>query len=469
MYNNLWDEISDNHTLHNYQDSDLFWHIKWFKDSPSYLNRVSKRAKTYLKIVLDEVKKQGVPYEIALLPIVESAYYPFAYSHGTASGMWQFIPSTGKLYGLKQNFWIDERRDIILSTRAAIAYLVSLHKFFKGDWYHAIAAYNSGPGRVKKAINKNKKLGKPTDFWNLDLPKETVGYVPRLLAVAKLIKYPHKYNQTINEVSNKEVVGEVLIKSQLDLALVSKWSGLSIEEIYKLNAGLNKWATPDSRYHLILPIEKVNKFRETLKKYPKNKRIKWVRHKIKSGESLASLAKKYTTSKENIKKTNKLTSNKIITGKYLIIPIPGKDVSYYNFSQSQQSQNRVLKNAKKVIHIVQKNDSLWKIARKYSVTIKNIIKWNHLPSKTIINIGDKINIWQKNKVVLNGLNKAIQLKNNITRKISYTTKSGDNLSTIAKKFGVKITNLAKWNNLNLNKPLKINQKLKIIINISDNK
>jgi membrane-bound lytic murein transglycosylase D len=464
-YKNLWNEITNNLTLNEYKQKDIFWHVKWFKDNPAYLTRISKRAKPYLKMVLDEVKKQGLPYEIALLPIVESAYHPFAYSHGTASGMWQFIPSTAKLYGLKQNFWIDERRDPIRSTKAAISYLKSLHKFFKGNWYHAIAAYNSGPGRVKKAIEKNRKLGKPTDFWNLKLPKETVGYVPRLLAVAELFKNPQKYNQTITQISSKTVIGEVLLKSQLDLAVIAEWSGISIKKIYKLNSGLNQWATPNHRYHLILPIAKVNSFREKLKNYPKSKRIKWVRHKVKSGDSILYLAKKYSVSTKVIKELNKLNSNNIVKGKYLIIPVAGKDYSYYSHSQDQLTQKRLGKSGKKVIHTVKKGDSLWDISRKYGSSVKQIIKWNNLPSKTIINQGDVLVIWQKNPLKTSNLLKTIQTKNNIKKSITYTTRSGDNLSKIATKFKVRVEDIAKLNSLKINDSLKIGKKLKIEIDI----
>jgi membrane-bound lytic murein transglycosylase D len=189
----LWKRISKGNTLKPRSPKDLYWHIKWFKDNPNYLTRVSKRAQPYLHLVVQEVEKAGLPIELALLPIIESAYYPFSYSHGTASGLWQFIPDTGKLYGLKQNYWVDERRSVIQSTRSAVKYLKNLHTLFKGDWLLALASYNSGPGRVQRAVAKNKAKGRKADFWNISLPKETKGYVPRLLAVAELIKNPHKY------------------------------------------------------------------------------------------------------------------------------------------------------------------------------------------------------------------------------------------------------------------------------------
>lgn len=158
--------------------------LRWFSSHPSYLDRVSKRGERYLYYIVDELEKAGIPTEIALLPIVESGFDPFGYSHGRASGPWQFIPSTGQMYGLDQTWWYDGRRDIIGSTQAAIAYLTRLHKMFDGDWLHALASYNSGEGTVMRAIRKNKKAGKPTDFWSLDLPKETRAYVPKLIALS---------------------------------------------------------------------------------------------------------------------------------------------------------------------------------------------------------------------------------------------------------------------------------------------
>ena len=280
----LWQYISNRHTLKARSQKDLFWHIDWFKKNPDYLTRVTKRAKPYLHLVTKEVEKAGLPIEIALLPIVESAYYPFSYSHGTASGLWQFIPSTGKLYGLKDNWWYDGRRDVLASTKAAVKYLKNLTKLFKGDYLLAIAAYNSGPGRVQKAVRKNKRLGKKADFWHLDLPAETRGYVPRLLAVAELIKHPEKYGQTITPVSNAAQLQVVKLDSQFDLAMISQWADLSLDEIYSLNPGLKRWATPSNLpYRLLLPIDNIDMFEKNLSAQPKSARVRWLRHQVKSG------------------------------------------------------------------------------------------------------------------------------------------------------------------------------------------
>jgi membrane-bound lytic murein transglycosylase D len=247
--------------------------------------------------------------------------------------------------------------------------------------------------------------------------------------------------------------------------VISKWSGISIDEVYRLNSGLNRWATPNSRYHLILPIEKVNSFREKLNNYPKSKRIKWVRHKVKSGDSILYLAKKYSVSPKIIKELNKLNSNNIVKGKYLIIPVAGKDYSYYSHSQDQLTKKRIGKSGKKVMHTVKKGDSLWDISRKYGVSIKRIIKWNNLPSRTIINQGDVLVIWQKNPLKTSNLLKTIKTKNNITKTVTYTIKKGDSLSKIADKFKVKVSEITKLNKITANKVLKIGKKLKIKVDI----
>lgn len=178
-----WERIRNGFDLPNVQHKRIEQELNWFKRHPEYINRVVERARPYLHYIIETVEAAGIPSELALLPIVESAFQPFAYSHGRAAGIWQFIPATGKRYGLKQNWWYDGRRDVYASTKAAVRLLKNLNKNFKGDWMHALAAYNTGDGRVKRSIRRNKRKGKSTDFFSLRLPKETRAYVPKLLAL----------------------------------------------------------------------------------------------------------------------------------------------------------------------------------------------------------------------------------------------------------------------------------------------
>jgi membrane-bound lytic murein transglycosylase D len=465
---NLWRHIVNRSSLKARSKKDLYWHIKWFKDNPDYLTRVTKRAEPYLYLVTKEVEKAGLPIEIALLPIVESAYYPFSYSHGAAAGLWQFIPSTGKLYGLKENWWYDGRLDVVASTKAAVQYLTNLSKLFKGDWLLAIASYNSGPGRVQRAIKKNKKLGKPTDFWNLDLPIETSGYVPRLLAVTELIKNPQLYGQKITYIPNQPKVATVTINEQIDLAAIKQWTGLSIEDIYTLNPGIKRWTTPEKQnYKLLLPITKIAKFKNNLASHSKSDRVKWLRYKIAAGDSLNSIAAKFKTTVKNIKQINNLTSNKIIKGKYLIIPTAKKGDSYYSLSKQQREQQRInsKKNGKKIVHTVVAGDSLSSIAKRYGSSVSKIAKWNKIAKSDILPIGKKLVLWV---ISADNLSSISNVGININRKINYTVKKGDNLSSIAKKFGVSVKHIMSLNNLK-NTIIKKGQKLKIIVNVINTK
>ena len=468
----LWQYIANRYTLSAASQKDLFWHIDWFKKNPDYLTRVTKRAKPYLHLVTKEVEKAGLPIEIALLPIVESAYYPFSYSHGTASGLWQFIPSTGKLYGLKEDWWYDGRRDVLASTKAAVRYLKNLSKLFKGDYLLAVAAYNSGPGRVQKAIRKNKRLGKKTDFWHLDLPAETRGYVPRLLAVAQLIKYPERYGQTITPVDNRPQLKVVTLDSQFDLATIAQWADITLDDVYSLNPGLRRWATPSNPpYAILLPIDQVAIFEKNLNSHPKNARVRWLRHKVESGDSLSYLAHKFKTTSRQIKRVNHLSNNKIKVGEYLILPVAQRADNDYTLSEKQREKRRlnIKKTGTRIIHAVISGDSLWRIAKKYDVQINSIVKWNHLTHDKPLKIGKKLVIWQAKKAKLSDLSELTRVGIDINRKVTYRVKSGDNLSTIANKFKVRVNDLKKWNNLDIKRPLQPGQKLKIIVNVINSK
>ncbi|MCH9745589.1 MAG: LysM peptidoglycan-binding domain-containing protein [Proteobacteria bacterium] len=467
----LWRYIVNRSNLKAPSQKHLYWHIDWFKKNPDYLTRITKRANPYLYLVVQEVEKAGLPLEIALLPIVESAYYPFSYSHGTASGLWQFIPSTGRLYGLKDSWWYDARRDVSASTKAAVKYLKNLNKLFKGDWLLAIAAYNSGPGRVQRAIRDNKKQGKPTDFWHLKLPNETKGYVPRLLAVTELIRHPEKYAQIITPVNNEPALSAIQLKTQFDLALIAEWSGMTLEDLYTLNPGLKRWATPSKgNYTLLLPNANMELFQKSMLANPEQPRLEWVRHLVKQGDSLSLLAKKYATTMEQIVSVNQLDDHLIKVGNHLIVPIAKKGAIDYSSSESQREKSRLnaRKKGHKVIHIVTTGDSLWSISKKYQVSINNIVKWNHIKRSEPLKLGKKLVLWQSNVVSKPDLSSVTSLGIDIDRKVIYRVKSGDNLSTIAAKFGVSVKQIKQWNQLT-NKPLQPGQKLTIIVNVINSK
>jgi len=464
---NLWHYIANHQDLKGQNHQRVNEHIDWFVKHPNYLKRVSKRAQPYLHLVVSEIEKEGLPIEIALLPIVESAYYPFAYSHGTAAGMWQFIPSTGKLYGLEQDWWYAPRRDVLASTKAAVKYLKNLNEFFEGDWLLAIAAYNAGPGRVQNAINANKEVGKKTDFWHLDLPRETERYVPKLLAIAKILENPAPYKQSFEKIENTPFLKSIELNSQFDLALLAQWTALSIEEIYTFNPGLRRWATPSTfPFTLLLPDSVVPVFNKKLAESGDRPQVSWVRHKIQSGESLNLLAKKYSTTLEQIISVNELKSDTIRAGDYLIVPLAQQGESYYALSEGQREKSRLnaQKNGSKVVYTVVSGDSLWKISRQFDTSIKNLVRWNHLQPSVPLSIGKELVIWLTSKNQTE-LAKIAKTGLDITRKITYKVRSGDSLSKIASKFSVTVNQLQQWNELGASHTIHPGQKLHVTITV----
>ncbi|OED45793.1 lytic transglycosylase [Endozoicomonas sp. (ex Bugula neritina AB1)] len=414
--------------------------LNWYKKNNSYFTRVSKRAEPYLYFIVKEAEQRKVPLELALMPVVESAYDAFAYSPAGASGLWQFMPATGRHYKLHQNWWYDGRRDVVSSTRAALDYMSSLHKRF-GDWELALAAFNSGPGRVQRAVNKNKKAGKPTNFWALDLPSETTAYVPKLIALGKIVRNPKKYDITIPSVPNKPYFAQVKTGGQLDIAKASKLADVPLDQIYRLNPGLNRWSTPpEGPHYLLVPTAKAKNFSTKLAALPDNERLKWTRYTVKPGDSLLKLSKQYRTRVDVITDVNKLESNVIRVGQTLMIPVAAKEAGSYTLSSTQRliaKQNRTVSGRYKVEYKVKSGDSFWTIARKYDVGTNELARWNNMSPRDTLRINQTLAVWRQ------ATNKG---KNVVVRKVNYKVRSGDSLARIAGKFSVRVTEIREWNN-----------------------
>ncbi|NQZ21808.1 MAG: LysM peptidoglycan-binding domain-containing protein [Colwellia sp.] len=445
----------------------------WFIKHPEYLDRVAKRSEPFIFYIVQELEKNNIPLEIALLPIVESAFDPFAYSHGRASGMWQFVPGTGKRFGMKQNWWYDGRRDVIASTQGAIKYLKYLNKYFDGDWLLALAAYNSGEGRVKRAMKNNARKNLPTDFWSLDLPRETRAYVPKLLALADVISRPQDFNIKLYEIENKSQITSINIESQLDLAKAAKLADLSLAELQRLNPGFNRWATdPDGPHNLLIPNHKVANFEKKLSELPKKERLAWQRYKIKEGDNLGEIADKFKTDITLIKKINNIKGTQIRTGKHLLIPVATQSLDSYVFSQDQRlaaTKNRQRSGEKK-IHLVKNGDTLWDIGQAYNVTSRSIAKWNGMAPRDVLKLGQKLVIWQKNKVTqasLASTTSFIPVEQAIMRNITYKVRRGDSFARIADKFNVSIKDIEQWNNLKRKKYLQPGQRLKLSVDVTN--
>lgn len=469
--NDVWQRIRGQLTFDIPENNRVVMQRNWYAKHPNYLNRVAKRAEPFLYYIVEELEKNNVPIELALLPIVESAFDPFAYSHGRASGMWQFVPGTGTRFGMKQNWWYDGRRDVIASTEGAIKYMKYLHKFFDGDWLLALAAYNSGEGRVQRAVRKNKRKGKNTDFWALDLPRETRAYVPKLLALADIIKRPKYFNLSLYEIANKEVIAQVDIKSQLDLAKAANLADLSLTELQRLNPGFNRWSTdPDGPHRLLLPKHKVAHFEQGLAKLNKADRLAWQRYKIKNGDNLGAIANKFHTSIDLIRQVNNIQGNQIRAGKHLLIPVAAKSLDSYILSQEQRIAKKQARpqQGRKVTHTVVSGDNLWDLGQRYKVSSRSIAKWNGFAPRDTLKLGQKLVIWQKSSSANNIAKTNAGIEQAIIRNITYKVRRGDSFARIADKFNVRISDIERWNSLSRNKYLQPGQRLKLSVDVTNN-
>ncbi len=441
--------------------------LKWYLEHPGYLQRVMERARPVLPFVLDELENRGLPTELALLPIVESAYQAFAYSHGRASGMWQIIPSTGRLLGLKQNWWYDGRRDIIESTHAAINYLDSLARTFDGDWELALAAYNAGPGKIRNAVRYNKKRKRPVDFWHLtQIRRETRAYVPKLFALKELFSHPERYGLDLIPVSNEVEYEIVELDGQIDLALAADLADISINQLYQLNPAFNRWATaPGGPHRLLLPRGKAETFRVAVAEVPDSQRINWVRHKIRNGETLSHIARKYRTTIPLIREVNNIRGTQIRAGKYLTIPTATRSLQTYTLSESARiarTQN-TSRQGKKLIHVVRPGQSLWSISRSYGVSTRALAKWNAMAPIDTLRVGQKLVVWTRDDATRTiGVNQT--RPSDALHTLRYTVRKGDSLYRIANKFNITVADIKRWNRVG--KYLQPGQKLKLYVDIT---
>ncbi len=459
---NLWVRASNQFQFEIPDNKRIAIQRDWYLKHPAYMERVSKRAKPFLYYIVQQIEARDMPLELVLLPIVESAFDPFADSHGRAAGMWQFIPGTAKRFGIQQTWWYDGRRDVIASTAAALDYLTYLNDMFDGNWLHALAAYNSGEGRVGKAIKRNAKAGKPTDFWSLDLPKETRAYVPKLLALADILKNHEQYAFKWPEIENAPVIATVDIGSQVDLAFAAELADMDLKSLHALNPGFNRWATdPDGPHRLVLPLDNAESFTQALANVERNERLNWVRHKVRAGDSLLKLAKEYHTTVDVIKSVNDMQGNMIRVGDHIMVPVALKKLDAYSLSEDQRlatTQNKK-RGSYQLTHEVKSGDTLWDISRKYDISTRSLAKWNGMAPTDPLMPGKTLVIW---------VNEASdeQKRDAIMRTLTYTVKRGDSLARIAQKFNIRTSDITKWNNLNPKKYLQPGQKLTLHVDVT---
>lgn len=468
-YADLWSRLRAGFSLPNKPHRRSVAAAREYARARVSFRRVGERAKPFLWNITTEVEKRGMPTEIALLPVVESGFRPFAYSHGKASGLWQFLPSTGRHFGLDQDWWYDGRRDVLAATDAALDYLQYLHQRFSNDWLLALAAYNCGEGTVSRAIRNNRRSGKPTDFWSLKLPRETRDYVPRLLGLSLLVKNPGDYDIELPDIPNRPQVYAVELPGQVDLALVARLSNLDIEAIYRLNPGFNRWATkPGGPHRILLPANRSIRFQARLAAIPTGDHIQWQRHTVSKGDSLAKLARKYGTTSSVLSKANGLTSKRLKRGSELLVPVAAEQASSYTLSQTNRRASKAASGrGTRTEHIVRDGDTLWDISRLHGVSYRKLAAWNSMTPSDPLRPGRTLVIWSKKADHGNGSADAGagagDADSNGRQRLSYQVRKGDSLWLISRKFKVAINDLKSWNSLDQDRLLKPGQQLTVYV------
>jgi membrane-bound lytic murein transglycosylase D len=463
----LWDRLRAGYALPERRHARIDAQFRWYARHPDYLDRVSDRASRYLFHIVEEIERRGLPMELALLPIVESAFDPFAYSHGRAAGLWQFIPGTGRMYALDLDWWHDERRDVLESTRAALDHLEDLHRTFDGDWLLALAAYNSGSGNVRRALRRNRARGASEDFFDLDLPRETEAYVPKLLAIARLVRDPAAHDVALPTIPDAPYFAVVDTGGQVDLARAAALAELDGEVLYRLNPGLNRWAThPEGPHRLLVPLGHEDALREGLAELPEAERVAWRRHTIRPGENLSTIAARYDTEVSALQQANRLRGTRIRAGDALLIPTAAAAAERYALSEDQRQARRdahyEAQGRTEQRYRVRPGDSFWTIARRHDVGVEALARWNGLATRDLLQPGQELVIWKDGGAADARVSPAREA---VVRRLGYRVRRGDSLSRIATRFGVSVDDIVDWNAMDPTRYLQPGQQLVLFVNV----
>ena len=472
---NMWERIRSGLALERHLDQPVVREkLAFYARKQEFLDRIAERARPYLFYIVEELDKRNMPAELALLPIVESAFQPFAYSRSRASGIWQFIPSTGVRYGLKQNWWYDGRRDIVEATRAALDYLEKLNAEFNGDWMLALAAYNAGELNVQRAVDENLKAGRSTDFFSLRLPRETRGYVPSLLAVSELLANAERYNVQWQPIANEPHFTIVQIDGQIDLATAAKLASLSREEFRYLNPGFNQWATdPDGPHRLLVPVGTGAEFASAVAQLPPAERVQWQQHVVRNGENLGGISQRYHTDVDALRQTNNLRGTLIRVGQVLLIPIGGRvpanaTVMAGRSAATPATSGRLPVAGGASTYTVARGDSLWSISRGHGISVAQLCTWNDIQTHATLRPGQKLQVRADEGGMPAGEPAAIPVAyTTASQTTNYTVRHGDSLWDISRRFGVSVAQLQQWNQLGHGSVLQPGQTLIVSQPVAD--
>lgn len=524
-YANLFARIRAGFQLPDPHERVIEQEAHWYADHPKFLQRAFGRADLYLYYIVTQLQARHMPLELSLLPVIESAFRPYAYSWARAAGMWQFTSGTGKIFGLKQDWWYDGRLDVVASTKAALDYLQQLHNELGGHWLLAIAAYNCGVANVQRAIRYNRARGRPTDFWHLLLPRQTKFYVPQLLAMARLVKDPAKYGLSFSPIPDKPYFKRVPTDGQINLEVAAEIAGISADEIYQLNPAFHRWATdPTGPFYLLLPVSTVSVFKQNLAALTSDQRMGIQHYVVRRGDSVYSLARRFKTTTAILHRLNTLPRGRLVVGQTIEVPassyhLPRSvmvaaarvDHSYWDgrihfrvvrvrsgqtlwgiarsngmsvqrlaqingisphdilrpgerlrlYADARAGRFRAPRFRVRVVR-VRPGDTLWSIARRHHMTVHALASLNGLHPDVILHPGERLRISAGVREARRLLSGVSRSVDRGVRRVIYTVRAGDTLWQIARHFQVKVAQILAWNEMSMRRPILAGEKLMIL-------
>ena len=462
----LWDRVRDGYAMDGSVDERrVDRQVGQFTSRQRLFDALGTNASPYLRYVVGELESRKMPLELALLPVVESSYNPGATSRSQAAGIWQIVPDTGKKMGLEQNRWYDGRRDVVASTEAALDYLAALHDRFDGDWYLALAAYNAGEGSVERAIERNKRLGKPTDYWSLPLSAQACDYVPKLLALSRVLENPDDHDISVTPIPDRAMIAEVTVDSRIDLRQAATQAGMDGTELLRLNQAVRRGVTaPTGTTTILVPVGSRDQFLAALDNLPETADAVRAQYRVRKGDSLKSIARLHQTSAETLRELNGLTSDRIVAGEFLQLPgdavLPPEE-----FPTTASVELR-----KRGVYHVRPGDSLWRIARAQGTDTATLARLNGLSPDSVLRPDQRLQlrtavvapprVASPKTIASSGVTTpkklappAAKVTAKGARRIDYTVRPGDSLYRIAGRYKVGVKQLMAWNGIDTRRPL----------------
>lgn len=374
----LWDRIRAGYAMEDLDDPLVAKWEKFYAERPEYMARIVDRSSKYMFYIVTELERRGMPLEVALLPMIESAFNPVAHSSAKAAGIWQFIPSTGVNYGMKQDWWADSRRDIVAATNGALDYLSKLHGMF-GDWQLALASYNWGEGSVGRAVQRSKARGKDGTYLSLDMPAETRNYLPKLQAVKNIIRNPAAFGLTLASIPNEPYFKTITLANPIDLKRAAQLADMTEADFIALNPAHNRPVIGGrSEYQVLMPADKADTFLARLEANEKP-RVSWMAYRTRAGDRIEALAERFGTTVAAIKSVNGIRSvaPSLPAGYHLLVPSDGPSEDALGSIQNAVFTKFPEYSATRT-HKVRRGETFGGIAKRYGVSASTLAQWNRM-------------------------------------------------------------------------------------------